>query len=102
MLEVAVTVVVCFLLSLIFFLWRDKKTAEKEVKGLQRQVDRLNAVNNNSQALLKNQELSDAYNQGLYAGRETDALWRKFLQQYDTKGQVSVLMNGEYQERAEK
>lgn len=37
----------------------------------------------------------DAYNRGLYIGRETDTLYRKVLSRYEKGEQVTIMMNGE-------
>ena len=83
-------------LSMLVLFMRDnerKQTADKnrllkENDGLRRQIS---DYNSHEQCRRERH----AYNQGLYDGRGTDALYRQCLKKYTTRDQVGVMMNGE-------
>lgn len=66
---------------------RENSRLVRENENLERQIaDR--------KAREINRKEREAYNQGLYDGRETDALYRKMLSKYTAGERATVMMDG--------
>lgn len=92
---VIITFVITTLSMLVVFQYDSGKRQNRENARLQKANDNLNKQISSMIRQDNSRRERNAYNQGLYDARETDALYRKMLSKYAAGEQATVMMYGE-------
>lgn len=92
---VILTFVVTSLAMVTLFLLDENQKERTEKRRLLKENDDLRCQIYECDNRDHNRRERSAYNQGLYDGRATDALYRQCLKRYSTREQANVMMNGE-------
>lgn len=99
---VIITFVITTLSMTALFLIDSGKKQYTENGRLRKDNDRLNGQISEMLRQDNSRRERIAYDRGLYDGRETDALYRKMLNQYSSGEQATVMMYGDGAERSTK
>lgn len=94
---VIITFVITSLLMLVLFFMDNTRKQRVENDRLHKCNERLNGQVSDLIRQQNTRRERDAYNQGLYDGRETDTLYRKMLSKYSSGEQATVMMYGDNQ-----
>ena len=92
--DILTTALICILGCICIFSQLKAIRLEKEIRGVRDDLRAERASSKELRSILQERDLQESYSRGLYAGKETNALWRKFLNQFDSKGQVSAILYG--------
>lgn len=87
-------VITALSMTVLFLIDRDQKN-NKETARLLRENDGLYEQVDHFRTQEHRRLEQQAYNQGLYDGRQTDALYRKMLGKYQRGEQATVILHGE-------
>jgi len=92
---IILTFVITSLTMLVIFLYNENKNKVSEKNRLLKENDGLKCQIQDHNAREQRRRENRAYDQGLYDGRGTDALYRQCLKKYMSQDQPTVMINGE-------
>lgn len=94
-LPIAISAVIAFLVAAVLYLLEARRRCETEIHKLRASQADLSLKLTNHEIAFQDRRVQDAYQQGLYDGRETDAIYRGILSKHKAGEQFAVMMSGE-------
>lgn len=92
---IILTFVITSLIMLVIFLFRENDRKVSEKNRLLKENEELRSKIRDSRDVEQRRRETRAYDQGLYDGRGTDALYRQCLRKYMRQEQQTIITNGE-------
>ena len=92
---VVLTFVITSLGMLVIFLRNDGSRQNSERKRIMKENDELRRQVEELRSIEQSRRERKAYDQGLYDGRSTDAIYRQCLKKYTAREQAEVILQGE-------